>query len=79
MQAVEIDTGTGYIVNNGAAGMPNFAGDLRGLVTRIATYLLPTDLESLYGIRHRGVYIDSVPLAYDQPAWVKKFMYLCIE
>ncbi len=74
LQAVDTDAGKGFVVNNGAAGMPNFAGDLRGLVTRIAVRPLPPATDSLYGVRYRGVFIDNVPVAYDRVGWAEKFI-----
>ncbi len=61
------------LVNNGAAGMPNFAGELAGLATRIA--LSPAQ-DSLYGIRVGQAFVDAVPLRYDAPGWQRRFLEL---
>ena len=59
------------IVNNGAAGMPNFRGERAGVVTRIA--LTPARV-SLYGVRCGQLYIDALPLDYDRAAWERRFL-----
>lgn len=59
------------IVNNGAAGMPNFAGSDFGLVTRIAT--TPSDA-ALYGVMHAGVHIEALPVRYDAEAFLRRFL-----
>jgi hypothetical protein len=51
------------IINNGAAGMPNFSGLRCGLISRIAT--TPSPHRSCYGIMRDGVSIDALPLDYD--------------
>jgi predicted phosphodiesterase len=58
------------IVNNGAAGMPNFRNERCGVVTRIA---LTPARESLYGVRCGRVYIDALALHYDHAAWLRRF------
>ena len=60
------------VVNNGAAGMPNFAGSAFGLITRIAT--APSPHRPLYGLRRDGVHIDALPLQYDQRAFLDRFL-----
>ena len=65
--------GGGVLVNNGAAGMPNFAGERYGLATRIA---LSPSRESLYGVRRGKLFIDAVPLRYDTAAWQRRFLEL---
>lgn len=59
------------LVNNGAAGMPNFSGELFGLATRIA--LAPSS-SALYGCRLGEVFVEAVPLRYDAAAWEKRFL-----
>lgn len=73
---VLFDTGIGerqgLVVNNGAAGMPNFSGDPTGLVTRIATS--PAErVETVYGCRVDGVFVDAVRLRFDVQAWLAEF------
>lgn len=60
------------VINNGAAGMPNFSGTQFGVVTRIATR--PSPHTALYGLVHDGVYIDALPVRYDQAAWLDAFL-----
>lgn len=61
------------IVNNGAAGMPNFRGVAGGLLTRISVHpALPGD--SLYGWARDGVHYDALPIVYDQERWMERFL-----
>jgi hypothetical protein len=59
------------LVNNGAAGMPNFRGELYGLASRIS--LFPSR-DALYSIRRHGVFIEAIPLFYDSRAWQERFL-----
>ncbi len=61
------------LFNNGAAGMPNFAGTTQGLITRMSTRAAPAALGALYGTKIDGVYLDCVPLQIDQAAWLAHF------
>ena len=70
------------LFNNGAAGMPNFAGTSYGLITRISALPAPRALGALYGTvlaaptpenPSSGVHLDCIPLHYDQAAWLKHF------
>jgi hypothetical protein len=67
--------GEGYVINNGAAGMANFAGSSCGVITRIATRALPAALESqrLYGAQAHGVWIDALKVEFDLAAWLARF------
>jgi hypothetical protein len=60
------------IVNNGAAGMPNFSGLRCGLISRIAT--TPSPHRPLYGLARDGVHIDAIPLAYDHDRFLDRFL-----
>lgn len=60
------------VINNGAAGMPNFSGTHFGLVTRIAT--TPSPQPPLYGIERDGVHIDAIALPYDNDAFLDRFL-----
>jgi hypothetical protein len=60
------------IVNNGAAGMPNFCAPRFGLVSRIAT--TPSPHPPLYGLVRDGVHIDAIPLHYDDQAFLARFL-----
>jgi len=60
------------VINNGAAGMPNFAGTQFGIVTRISHHPAPTD--RLYGIEQSGMHVDALALRYDANAWRQHFL-----
>jgi hypothetical protein len=60
------------IINNGAAGMPNFSGSRIGLISRIAT--TPSPHRPLYGIVRDGVHIDAIALPYDSDAFLGRFL-----
>ena len=60
------------VINNGAAGMPNFGGTRFGLVTRIAT--TPSPHRPLYSIERDGVHIDAIALPYDHDAFLGRFI-----
>jgi hypothetical protein len=60
------------VINNGAAGMPNFRGDLTGLVTRIGIHRSPHP--ALYGAKIAETYVDALPVDYDQVRWQKQFL-----
>ena len=60
------------VINNGAAGMPNFADTHYGLVTRISTLVSPHP--PLYGFTLRGVHVDAIAVHYDQARWTETFL-----
>jgi hypothetical protein len=60
------------VINNGAAGMPNFAGTTFGVISRIATRPSPHD--PLYGTRRNGVFIDALAVPYDTGAFRERFL-----
>lgn len=62
----------GCVVNNGAAGMPNFAGDLAGLCTRISA--TPSPHPVLQEFRIAGVYVALLPVRYDTDRWHTEFL-----
>ena len=62
----------GVVANNGAAGMPNFAGTRFGLVTRIA--VSPSDgSRRVRAQRHAGVWIEALRVDYDHGRWLRRF------
>lgn len=61
----------GIVVNNGAAGMPNFRGETFGVVTRIS---LEASRNALYAVRKGDIFIEAIPLRYDAAAWQKRFL-----
>src|SRR6266508_2065568 len=70
MQDFATPRGTAFIVNNGAAGMPNFRDARFGLATRIAS--VPS-MEALYGARLGAIVVEAVPVRYDHEAWLARF------
>jgi predicted phosphodiesterase len=60
------------VINNGSAGMPNFSGDPRVLVTRIAGDG-SRHADSLYAIERSGVCWEAVAVTYDVEAWLRRF------
>lgn len=53
-----------WVMNNGAAGMPNFSGDGAGLLTRIALHPFEGPQRRL-GIRQGEVFIDAIAIDTD--------------
>ncbi|MBX2882981.1 MAG: hypothetical protein KTR32_23720 [Granulosicoccus sp.] len=64
---------TVQVINNGAAGMPNFRNTHYGCISRIATEPRPATIDSLYGSQDGGLFIDAVPVHYRQPQWLQAF------
>lgn len=62
----------GCVVNNGAAGMPNFKDDLAGLCTRIST--TPSPHPVLHETRVAGAYVALVPVRFDAERWRAEFL-----
>ncbi|MDP1613142.1 MAG: hypothetical protein Q8M11_18965 [Sulfuritalea sp.] len=60
------------VINNGAAGMPNFAGVRCGLITRIATQ--PGTHPPTYGIVRDGICIEALAVPYAADAWEGQFL-----
>jgi hypothetical protein len=63
--------GERIVVNNGAAGMPNFQGSGFGLATRIS--LFPGNAP-LYAQRAGELFVEAVALDYDASAWQRRFV-----
>jgi len=61
------------VLNNGAAGMPNFSSSLDGLFTRIATRPF-SGSERRFGIERGGLFLDAVALPFDQQRWLREFL-----
>lgn len=62
-----------WILNNGAAGMPNFERDTAGLVTRIALSPAMTGT-SRFGARRGPVYLDAVAIEIDPDRAHRSFL-----
>ncbi len=61
------------LVNNGAAGMPNFRATRHGVITRISATRVPA-AASLYAIEANGVRIEALPLHYDATRFEREFL-----
>ena len=59
------------LVNNGAAGMPNFAGRRFGLATRISAR---PRAGAFYAMRAGRLHVEAVPIDYDDRAWRMRFL-----
>jgi hypothetical protein len=72
-QDVDVDGVRHLVVNNGAAGLPGFAGRLHGVMTRLSAVSgVPSD--SLYGTTLEGLRCDALPVDYDTGAWTAQFL-----
>ena len=65
----------GFVVNNGAAGMANFAHTPGGVITRLACRPLPAALAPyrLYGLVEAGLWVDALRVDFDLGAWIARF------
>ena len=61
------------VLNNGAAGMPNFAGSQDGLLTRIATRPFEGS-ERRFGVERDGLFMDGIAVAIDAARWQAQFL-----
>jgi len=75
LKVFDTPLGERFVINNGAAGMPNFANTCFGVTTRIATVPVPAALASarLYGAHVAGVYVDALAVRFDTAAWEAGF------
>ena len=65
--------GSGVVANNGAAGMPNFAGTRYGIVTRIGRKPFEGP-ERLHGLETCGANVEALRLDYDHERWLARFL-----
>ncbi len=74
--ALAMDTPAGQcvVINNGAAGMPNFRGGQYGVITRIAT-LPARHTTPLYMCRVDDVYVEALQVGYDAVRWEREFLF----
>jgi hypothetical protein len=61
------------VVNNGSAGLGNFADTTYGVITRLSSDLQPP-ADSLYGITLGTLRCDAVPLRFDLDRWKARFL-----
>lgn len=62
-----------FVINNGAAGMPNFAGTQYGLISRISIHPLAEGVAQ-YGEVIGGIHIDALPVHYPHDAFQQTFL-----
>jgi hypothetical protein len=73
LQALRVEGSVRWVCNNGAAGMPNFASDSAGLLTRIATR--PFDgPQRRFGVLHGEVFIDAIAIELDAADAQRRFV-----
>lgn len=60
------------LINNGSAGMPNFRGDQRVLVTRIAP-AGEAHPDTLYAVESGETRWEAIAVPYDTRAWQRRF------
>lgn len=73
LREFDLPGGITAVINNGAAGMPNFSGARYGVITRIGLTPAPAG-RTLYGSRIDGVFIDALRLDYDHGLWLQNFL-----
>jgi hypothetical protein len=61
------------VINNGAAGLPNFAGTTYGVMTRLSSDPRPP-ADSLYGGSIGGLRGDALPVRFDPARWKERFL-----
>lgn len=63
------------VINNGSAGMANFAGTTFGVVSRIACVDgPPPPVTPLYEASVGPLRVSALPVVFDQQAWLARFM-----
>jgi hypothetical protein len=71
MRDLALPTGRLVVANNGAAGMANFDGDTRGIITRVSTH--PSPHLPFYGLTYGGTRVDALPVAFDLRKFLQMF------
>jgi hypothetical protein len=77
-QRLGVGVQAGWVLNNGAAGMPNFSGETAGLLTRIAREPFAGP-QRRYGVVLAGgegavVHAEAIGLDIDTPRWHAQFI-----
>ncbi len=62
----------GWVVNNGATGMPNFTVDLSGLCTRIG--LTPSPHQAIHEVKVADAFVALLPVRFDVSRWHADFL-----
>ncbi len=65
--------GMPLVLNNGAAGMPNFKGDGAGLLTRLSLRRFE-GRERRFGLVQQAVHIDAIAIEFDSGRWAQQFL-----
>tara|TARA_Y100000814_G_scaffold13988_2_gene10348 strand:+ start:2446 stop:3405 length:960 start_codon:yes stop_codon:yes gene_type:complete len=65
-----LSTGDWAVINNGAAGMPNFSNGRYGLITRIAQ---TSSASAIYRAQVGSLIVEALPVNYDQSAFAAEF------
>jgi hypothetical protein len=71
LRAFDLPAGPLTVINNGSAGMANFAATTYGLVSRIAT--TPSPHAALYGSVRDGVFIDALAVEFRLDEFLARF------
>lgn len=61
------------VLNNGAAGMPNFRGDGAGLLTRIAVRAFDGPGRR-FGLVRERIHLDAIAVPFDRRRWAQQFL-----
>jgi hypothetical protein len=73
MRTFDFGAGEVAVANNGAAGMPNFAGRCSGILTRVGAH--PYAGATLYGTKVRGgIHVEAIEIAYGRERWARRFL-----
>jgi hypothetical protein len=59
------------LINNGAAGMPNFAATRFGIATRIS---LAPSASALYRVRIGELHVEAIAIDFDAQRWTRRFL-----
>ena len=78
LRRFEANGRTHAVINNGAAGMPNFDGMRHGLISRIASTPAPVSLpvlhEAAWPVAGRMLHVAALAVRYDHDAWRTRFL-----
>ena len=72
LQRIAVGPHESVLINNGAAGMPNFRATAYGLVTRISVHAPAAD--AIYGVSVGDTHVQAIPVRYDVAAWKRRFL-----
>lgn len=78
LHTMNVDNRKRAIINNGAAGMPNFSGTRFGIISRIATTPAPDALPVLHEVTWQisgiDLHVAAIAVDYDFAAWRSRFL-----